>query len=246
MQKFGFEAVQLDQPGAPTPRRIADCLGDITTALDQAVASGDLGAIVNGAAEVALLRSALDTWQDLMKSQAGEGSLAAQEVVRQLRTSVHTTAQVVAFVLLGSQMATTISQFSVQNVSQSVMSGLHMAQWFIERTLNKVEAAARALASEESIEDIRRAKAILEGDFKWEKPLDDGNEDEQQDEGGVDAQPRQKNKGITLRTVTETLRFIDSFDGYGMVATDEDMQVEGIRQMYGRRLKDDYRRKRRG
>jgi hypothetical protein len=43
----------------------------------------------------------------------------------------------------------------------------------------------------------------------------------------------------------ETLRFIGSFDGYGMVATDEDMQVEGIRQMYGRRLKDDYRRKRR-
>ena len=61
----------------------------------------------------------------------------------------------------------------------------------------------------------------------------------------VTTQPRQKNKGITLRTVTETLRFIDSFDGYGMVATDEDLQVEGIRQMYGRRLKDDYRRKRR-
>jgi hypothetical protein len=121
-----------------------------------------------------------------------------------------------------------------------------MAQLFIERTLNKVEAAARALTSEESIEELRTAKAILEGDFKWEKgPMDDDNEGEQQDEVEMGTQPRRKNEGITLLTVTETLRFIDSFDGYGMVATDEDMQVEGIRRMYGRRLKDDYRRKRR-
>jgi hypothetical protein len=221
--------------------QLARDVTDITTALEAAVTAGDLGAIQTGVAQLGQVREALDA----VKSQAGEGSLAAQEVVRQLRTSVHTTAQVVASVLLGAQMATTISKFSVQNVSQSVMNGLHMAQLFIERTLNKVEAAARALTSEESIEELRRAKAILEGDFKWEKPLDDDNEDEQQDEVEMDTQPRRKNKGITLRTVTETLRFIDSFDGYGMVATDEDMQVEGIRQMYGRRLKDDYRRKRR-
>jgi hypothetical protein len=196
-------------------------------------------------AEVALLRSALDTWQDWMKSQAGEGSLAAQEVVRQFRTSVHTTAQVVASVLLGAQMATTISQFSVRDVSLCVMNDLYKAQWFIERTLNKIEAAAQAITSEESIEELWRAKAILEGDLKWEKDhLDDDNEDEQQAEVEMHAQPRRKNEGITLRTVTEALRFLDSFDGYGMVATDEDLQVEGIRQMYGRRLEDDYRRKR--
>jgi hypothetical protein len=59
MQKFGFEAVQLDQPGALTPGRIADCLGEITTALDQAVASGDLGAIANGVADLGRLRMAL-------------------------------------------------------------------------------------------------------------------------------------------------------------------------------------------
>ena len=55
MQKFGFEAVQLDQPGAPTPGRIADRLGDITTALEEAVAKGDLGAISNGVAELGRL-----------------------------------------------------------------------------------------------------------------------------------------------------------------------------------------------
>jgi len=55
MQKFGFEAVRLDQPGAPTPGRIADRLGDITTALEEAVAKGDLGAISNGVAELMIL-----------------------------------------------------------------------------------------------------------------------------------------------------------------------------------------------
>jgi hypothetical protein len=32
MQKFGFEAVPLDDPGAPTPGRIAERLGDIIPA----------------------------------------------------------------------------------------------------------------------------------------------------------------------------------------------------------------------
>ena len=59
----GKAAIQpLDQPGAPTPARIADRLGNITIALDTAVANGDLGAIVNGLAELKRLRSALTAW----------------------------------------------------------------------------------------------------------------------------------------------------------------------------------------
>jgi hypothetical protein len=69
MQEFGFENVPLDQPGSPTPRRVAERLGDITTALDQAVASGDLGAIANGVAKLGRLRMALDAWAFLQSSQ---------------------------------------------------------------------------------------------------------------------------------------------------------------------------------
>jgi hypothetical protein len=73
MQEFGFKAVPLDEPGAPTPRRIAERLGDMTTALDQAVAQGDLGAINNAVAELGRLRRALDAW---------DGGLSAADVVR--------------------------------------------------------------------------------------------------------------------------------------------------------------------
>ena len=51
MQKFVFPLTPLDQPGAPTPSPIAERLGDITALLDRAVATGDLGAIVNGVDE---------------------------------------------------------------------------------------------------------------------------------------------------------------------------------------------------
>ena len=47
-------------------------------------------------------------------------------------------------------------------------------------------------------------------------------------------------KGVTLRTVQEVLNFLDEFDGCGMVATDEYLQVEGIRKWYGHLLKGDY------
>jgi hypothetical protein len=78
MQEFGFEAVPLDELGAPTPGRIADCLGDITTALDQAVVNGDLGAIANGAGKVARLRMALSAWEEQMKGQESARLLAVE------------------------------------------------------------------------------------------------------------------------------------------------------------------------
>lgn len=43
---------------------------------------------------------------------------------------------------------------------------------------------------------------------------------------------------IILKTVTEALEFLDSFDGYGMCATDEELQVEELRE---RDLLDDYK-----
>jgi len=47
-------------------------------------------------------------------------------------------------------------------------------------------------------------------------------------------------KGITFRTVREVLHFLDSFDGYGMISTDEGMQVDRIRELAGGDLLDDY------
>ena len=47
-------------------------------------------------------------------------------------------------------------------------------------------------------------------------------------------------KAITLWTVREVLRFLDGFDGWGMTATDELLQVEAIRKGYGHLLLDDY------
>lgn len=42
---------------------------------------------------------------------------------------------------------------------------------------------------------------------------------------------------ITFNTVTEALEFLDVFDGYGMLATDEDLLVERLREFD---LEDDY------
>lgn len=47
---------------------------------------------------------------------------------------------------------------------------------------------------------------------------------------------------IILNTVTEVLDFIDSFDGYGMVSTDEKEQVEKIMEyVFHYELIDDYK-----
>jgi hypothetical protein len=43
---------------------------------------------------------------------------------------------------------------------------------------------------------------------------------------------------VVLNTITEALAFIDSFDGYGMEATDEQLQVARLRQFD---LIDDYK-----
>ena len=51
---------------------------------------------------------------------------------------------------------------------------------------------------------------------------------------------RAAQEGVTLRSVREMLTLLDEFDGWGMVATDEQLQVEGIRRMYGHLLSDDY------
>ena len=42
---------------------------------------------------------------------------------------------------------------------------------------------------------------------------------------------------INLKTVTEALNFLDAFDGFGMIATDEHQQVEKLRDFD---LVDDY------
>jgi hypothetical protein len=197
MQKFGFETVQLDQPGAPTPGRIADSLGAITTALDQAVASGDLGAIAIGAAEVARLGMALSAWDDWRKSQKGDAPPLAEEFLEELR-----------------------------RVGEAQPGNLSLEPGDLDE--------------DDEYEDED------DDEVDWDEDDDevDWDEDDDEEEADVDAQPGAVKPGVTLRTVTEALRFLDSFDGYGMVATDEDLQVEGIREMYGRRLEDDYGRKR--
>ena len=42
---------------------------------------------------------------------------------------------------------------------------------------------------------------------------------------------------IKLKTITEALAFLDSFDGWGMVSDDEDLQVEQLMKLD---LVDDY------
>jgi hypothetical protein len=44
---------------------------------------------------------------------------------------------------------------------------------------------------------------------------------------------------VALNTVKEVLAFIDQFDGYGMIGTDEDLQVERIREVCN--VVDDYK-----
>ena len=51
----------------------------------------------------------------------------------------------------------------------------------------------------------------------------------------------QEQTTVELKTVTEVLQFIDAFDGYGMVSTDEEYQVSRIRELCPF-LKDDYKK----
>ena len=73
-------------------------------------------------------------------------------------------------------------------------------------------------------------------------------EEEADDKSGLvepEAEPSAEmtHTGVTLRSVREMLTFLDRFDGWGMIATDEDLQIEAIRKFYGHLLKDDYESK---
>jgi len=71
---YRFSVDVIDpREGQRDERLIADCLGDITEALEEAVAHGDLGAIANGVAELGRLRQALAGWQ---------GGLSEADVLR--------------------------------------------------------------------------------------------------------------------------------------------------------------------
>jgi hypothetical protein len=61
----------------PNERSVADRLGDITAFLEKAVADGDLGAIVNGVAELGQLRMALESDSKVR--------LSAEEFLAELR-----------------------------------------------------------------------------------------------------------------------------------------------------------------
>jgi hypothetical protein len=106
--------------------------------------------------------------------------------------------------------------------------------------------------AEEFLEELRRIAKSQPGDPCWESgDLDEDDEDGEEDaeeaedeEVDQDDQAGAAKPGLILRTVTEALGFLDYFDGYRMVATDEDLQVEGIRQRYGHLLLDDYRKDR--
>jgi hypothetical protein len=71
MGEFGFDVVDLDKPGAPTPGRIADRLSDISGSLDKALAAGSLPAVVEAAAELRRLLRALDAYDGGMMRKAG-------------------------------------------------------------------------------------------------------------------------------------------------------------------------------
>ena len=86
VQEYGFALVPLDQPGAPTPGRIADCLGNITIALGKSVAVGDLGAIANGIDELKRLRFALDAWDGWMTQKSAREPLSAAAFLAELRS----------------------------------------------------------------------------------------------------------------------------------------------------------------
>lgn len=62
LAEFGFDPVPLEQPGAPTPGRIADRLSDIEGHLTEAYTCMDAEALVAGIRELSRLRLALDAW----------------------------------------------------------------------------------------------------------------------------------------------------------------------------------------
>jgi hypothetical protein len=62
MHEFGFDAVPLDRPGAPTPGRIADRLADVQHELESGLRRGLLARIVRAARRLRRIVMALDAW----------------------------------------------------------------------------------------------------------------------------------------------------------------------------------------
>jgi hypothetical protein len=60
MEEFGFKAVNLDEPGAPTPGRIADRLSDIHSLLVEGIQQGEADKIAEATIQLATLLLALD------------------------------------------------------------------------------------------------------------------------------------------------------------------------------------------
>jgi hypothetical protein len=68
--EFGFEAVELDQPGAPTPGRIADRISDVVGSLEEAVCLKSWKKVLRATAELRRLRFALDVYDGEMQRRA--------------------------------------------------------------------------------------------------------------------------------------------------------------------------------
>ncbi len=74
--EFGFEFVAPDQVGEPTPGRIADRLTDIITALDEAVAQGNLASVQQATEKLKRLQGAIDVWS-LLSADFDDGEAQA-------------------------------------------------------------------------------------------------------------------------------------------------------------------------
>lgn len=74
LSEFGFDLVELDQAGAPTPGRIADRLHDIAARLQRAVRNRSPIEMVSALGELRRLRTALDAWDVGMMPQPVDGN----------------------------------------------------------------------------------------------------------------------------------------------------------------------------
>src|SRR5262249_26789244 len=76
--EFGFEFVAPDQVGEPTPGRIADRLTEIITALEEAIAQGNLASVQQATEKLKRLQGAIDVWS-LLSAEFDDGELAPED-----------------------------------------------------------------------------------------------------------------------------------------------------------------------
>ncbi len=78
LSEFGFELVELDQAGAPTPGRIADRLSSIERGMEELLieSDGGTGGLYLACQELGNLRLALDYWNTEMAMRAAKGGVA--------------------------------------------------------------------------------------------------------------------------------------------------------------------------